>query len=84
MYANRNFEEGDAAMLVGKYLQSMVVEGSEITEKIKILFEQKKNFRTDVKLVDSQIWLNLSVGPMNDYMATVVATDILVNYLYCL
>jgi hypothetical protein len=55
----------------------MVVEGPELMESLRILFETKKSFITDVKLVEKDVWLNLSAGPMNDNFATIVATGIL-------
>jgi hypothetical protein len=59
----------------------MVVEGSELAELLRVLFETKKSFITEVKLVEKDVWLNLSAGPMNDNLATIVATGILILFL---
>lgn len=54
----------------------MIVEGKELRDNICSLFSSKKSFISEVKLVDSDIWLNLSAGPMSDDQAIIVATDI--------
>lgn len=78
IYANRGFEDEDPSHLVGKKIQSLVVE--EIIDNIKLLFDKKKQYRTEAKLVNSKVWLNLSMGPINETTATVIATDIINNY----
>lgn len=66
--------------MVGKLLQSLV-DGSELTEKFYSLFENKSKFTAEIKLRNSNKWLNLSAGLMNDTIATVVATDIFFLFL---
>ena len=51
-------------------------EGDELKERIQTLFNTTKSFRSEVKLVEQEIWLTLNVGIINDNLATIVATDI--------
>jgi hypothetical protein len=77
IFANRNFTDNDDKYLVGKFLSKLVVEGNELTEKLGVLFETGKSFMLEVKLLEKDIWLNLSAGSMNESQAIIVATDIL-------
>lgn len=75
-FANRHFTGDDGTRLVGKCLYTMVVEGAELMESLQNLFATKKSFIKDVKLLETDIWLNLSAGLINNNLATIVATDI--------
>lgn len=51
-------------------------------EKIHNLFATHKSFITEVKLFESDIWLNLSAGPMSTTTAIIVATGIFFFLFY--
>eukprot|EP00026_Physarum_polycephalum_P001583 Phypoly_transcript_01585.p1 GENE.Phypoly_transcript_01585~~Phypoly_transcript_01585.p1 ORF type:complete len:1072 (+),score=167.91 Phypoly_transcript_01585:208-3216(+) len=76
VFANRDLLGGDASLLIGKCLYTAVLEGPELKELIRMLFETKRSFSSEVKLVETDIWLTLNVGIINDNLATIVATDI--------
>lgn len=75
-FANRHFVNDDASLLIGRYLYTMFVEGEELRHQIRALFESKRPFTCEVKLVEKDVWLTLSAGPMSESLAIIVATDI--------
>ncbi len=75
-YANRGFVCGTPQNIVQKQLQSLVEDGTTLYSQLAGLFSTGKSFKSEAKLLDHDIWLNISAGIMNENQAIIVATGI--------